>query len=79
MKKLPTVKELQVEYAQVLEEKKKVYGEYRQLRNEIPCLKRIGAISPDKWFVAIHIATNHLSGSMFIYHSYSYILYPRSP
>ena len=32
MKKLPTIKELQTEYAQLLADKKKVYGEYRQAR-----------------------------------------------
>ena len=32
MKKLPTVKELQTEYAQLLADKKKAYSEYRQAR-----------------------------------------------
>ena len=32
LKKLPTVKELQTEYAQLLADKKKAYGEYRQAR-----------------------------------------------
>ena len=32
MKKLPTIKELQTEYAQLLADKKKAYGEYRQAR-----------------------------------------------
>lgn len=32
VKKLPTVKELQTEYAQLLADKKKAYGEYRQAR-----------------------------------------------
>ena len=32
MKKLPTVKELQTEYAQLLADKKAAYAEYRQAR-----------------------------------------------
>ena len=32
VKKLPTIKELQSEYAQLLADKKKAYGEYRQAR-----------------------------------------------
>lgn len=43
MKKLPTIKELQVEYAQLLEEKKKTYGEYRQARNEMKELLTVKA------------------------------------
>ena len=35
MKKLPKVKDLQAEYAKLLEEKKKAYGEYRQARDEM--------------------------------------------
>lgn len=35
LKKIPTVKSLQAEYAQLLEEKKKAYGEYRQARDEM--------------------------------------------
>lgn len=35
IKKLPTVKALQTEYAQLLEEKKKAYGEYRKAREEM--------------------------------------------
>lgn len=35
VKKLPTVKSLQTEYAKVLEEKKKAYGEYRRSREEM--------------------------------------------
>ena len=35
VKKLPTVKSLQAEYAQLLEEKKKAYGEYRKVREEV--------------------------------------------
>ena len=33
VKKLPTVKELQTEYAKLLADKKKAYGEYRQARS----------------------------------------------
>lgn len=43
MKKLPTVKELQVEYDQLLEEKKKAYREYRQVRNEMKELLTVKA------------------------------------
>ena len=35
VKKLPKVKELQTEYAQLLEEKKKTYAEYRRSREEM--------------------------------------------
>ena len=35
VKKLPKVKELQVEYAKLLEEKKKIYAEYRHSREEM--------------------------------------------
>lgn len=35
VKKLPKVKELQAEYAQLLEEKKKTYAEYRRSREEM--------------------------------------------
>ena len=35
VKKLPTVKSLQAEYTQLLEEKKKAYGEYRRSREEM--------------------------------------------
>lgn len=35
LKKIPTVKSLQAEYAKLLEEKKKAYGEYRQSRDEM--------------------------------------------
>ena len=34
-RKLPTVKNLQIEFAQLLDEKKKSYGEYRKIRNEM--------------------------------------------
>ena len=35
LKKIPTVKSLQAEYAQLLEEKKKAYGEFRQACDEM--------------------------------------------
>ena len=35
LKNIPTVKSLQAEYAQLLEEKKKAYGEFRQARDEM--------------------------------------------
>lgn len=35
VKKLPTVKSLQTEYAALLEQKKKAYGEYRRARDEM--------------------------------------------
>ena len=35
VKKLPTVKALQAEYAALLADKKKAYGEYRQARSEM--------------------------------------------
>ena len=35
LKKLPKVKDLSVEYAQVLADKKKAYAEYRQIRDEV--------------------------------------------
>ena len=35
VKKLPKIKELQTEYAQLLEEKKKTYAEYRRSREEM--------------------------------------------
>ncbi len=35
IKKLPTVKSLQAEYAQLLDDKKKAYGEYRRSREEM--------------------------------------------
>ena len=35
VKKLPKVKELQTEYAKLLEEKKKIYAEYRRSREEM--------------------------------------------
>ncbi len=38
-KKLPTVKALQVEYAQLLAEKEKAYGEYRKARDDMKVLQ----------------------------------------
>ena len=35
LKKLPTIRELQAEYARLLTEKKKAYGEYRQARDDM--------------------------------------------
>ncbi|MBQ9969576.1 MAG: relaxase, partial [Oscillospiraceae bacterium] len=35
VKKIPTIKKLQAEYAEILTEKKKDYAEYRQLRSEM--------------------------------------------
>ncbi len=43
MKKLPTVKSLQAEYAQLLTEKKAAYGEYRQAREEMKELLTVKA------------------------------------
>ena len=37
--KLPTVKDLQIEYARLLEEKKKAYGVYRKAREEMKALQ----------------------------------------
>ena len=42
-KKLPTVKTLQAEYAKLLEEKKKAYGEYRKAREEMKELLTVKA------------------------------------
>ena len=39
LKKLPTVKSLQAEYAQLLSEKKAMYAEYQQARNEMRSLQ----------------------------------------
>ena len=39
MKKLPTVKSLQAEYAQLLSEKKAMYTEYQQTKNEMRSLQ----------------------------------------
>ena len=39
LKKLPTVKSLQAEYAQLLSEKKAMYAEYRQTKNEMRSLQ----------------------------------------
>ena len=43
LKKLPTVKSLQAEYAQLLTEKKAAYGEYRQAREEMKELLTVKA------------------------------------
>ena len=40
VKKLPKVKELQTEYAKLLEEKKKTYAEYRRSREEMRELRK---------------------------------------
>ena len=39
LKKLPTVKSLQAEYAQLLSEKKAMYAEYQQTKNEMRSLQ----------------------------------------
>lgn len=39
VKKLPTVKSLQAEYAQLLSEKKAMYAEYQQAKNEMRSLQ----------------------------------------
>lgn len=43
VKKLPTVKSLQAEYAQILEKKKKAYGEYKKARGEMQQLLTVKA------------------------------------
>ena len=40
VKKLPKVKELNAEYAEVLAEKKKLYGEYRQVKKDMQEIQR---------------------------------------
>ena len=40
VKKLPKVKELNAEYAEVLAEKKKLYGEYRQAKKDMQEIQR---------------------------------------
>ena len=35
LKKLPKVKDLNAEYAEILAEKKKLYGEYRQVKKDM--------------------------------------------
>lgn len=40
LKKLPKVKDLSVEYAEILEEKKKLYGEYRQVKKNMQEIQR---------------------------------------
>ena len=39
LKKLPTVKSLQAEYARLLSEKKAMYAEYQQAKNEMRSLQ----------------------------------------
>ena len=39
LKKLPTIKSLQAEYAQLLSEKKAMYAEYQQAKNEMRSLQ----------------------------------------
>lgn len=43
VKKLPTIKSLQAEYAELLAEKKKAYGEYRKAREEMRELQTVKA------------------------------------
>ena len=40
MKKLPKVKDLSAEYAKILTEKKKLYGEYRQVKKDMQGIQR---------------------------------------
>lgn len=40
LKKLPKVKDLSAEYAEILAEKKKLYGEYRQVKKDIQEIQR---------------------------------------
>lgn len=40
LKKLPKVKDLSVEYAEILAEKKKLYGEYRQVKKDMQEIQR---------------------------------------
>ena len=40
VKKLPKVKELNAEYAEVLAEKKKLYGDYRQAKKDMQEIQR---------------------------------------
>ena len=40
LKKLPKVKELNAEYAEILAEKKKLYGEYRQAKKDMQEIQR---------------------------------------
>ncbi|MCD8380680.1 MAG: hypothetical protein LUC95_10290 [Lachnospiraceae bacterium] len=42
VKKLPKVKDLSAEYAQVLTEKKSIYAEYRTARSEIRSIRKHG-------------------------------------
>ena len=43
VKKLPTIKSLQAEYAELLTEKKKAYSEYRKAREEMRELQTVKA------------------------------------
>ena len=40
MKKLPKVKDLSAEYAEIFAEKKKLYGEYRQVKKDMQEIQR---------------------------------------
>ena len=40
LKKLPKVKDLSAEYAEILAEKKKLYGEYRQVKKDMQEIQR---------------------------------------
>lgn len=40
LKKLPKVKDLSAEYSEILVEKKKLYGEYRQVKNDMQEIQR---------------------------------------
>lgn len=40
LKKLPKVKDLSAEYAEILVEKKKLYGEYRQVKKDMQEIQR---------------------------------------
>ena len=40
-KKLPTVKNIQIEYAELLEKKKKAYSEYRRARDNMKALQTV--------------------------------------
>ncbi len=41
LKKLPKVKDLSAEYAEILAEKKKLYGEYRQVKKDMQEIQRV--------------------------------------
>ena len=40
LKKLPKIKDLSAEYAEILAEKKKLYGEYRQIKKDMQEIQR---------------------------------------